>query len=118
MIDSSLKKKPDRLKSNNQYFNQINKLIKEKKIDNNFYLMLSHLRLEEIITLKLLSASEGINGKLYNFPFFKFISDISKEACIRYALSFTDSKKEAAMVLGIRKAEINRLIKYYNIDLE
>jgi len=117
MFNNSLKKKPERLKSINKSYRLKDNLIKEGKIDKDFFSKLNLLTIEDLITLKLDSASIGLKGKLCNFPILKFISDISKEACLKYALSSTDSKKDASLVLGITKIELNRLIKLYNIDL-
>jgi len=118
VFDNSLKKKPERLKSLNKDFDIYSSLISEEKIDRKFFEKLKFLKLEELIALKLSSASIGIKGKLINFPLIKFISDISKEACVLFALSSTDSKRDAAMILGITKKELNRLIKVYDIDLK
>ena len=118
MFDNSFKRKAERLKSSNKVFNLYDSLILDKKIDKEFFQKLKFLTIEELISLKLLSASVGLKGKLLNFPLIKFISDLSKEACVVYALSSTDSKKDASMILGITKKELNRLIKLFNIDLK
>ena len=117
MFDNSLKRKPERLKSINSCYRLKDELIKKRKIDKNFFDKLNLLTIEELIALKLDSASLSLKGKLINFPLINFISDIAKEACLKYSLSSTDSKKDAAMILGITKTELNRLIKLYNIKL-
>jgi len=112
MEDSSLKRK-----SNNLIYSNSKKLLDQKKIDKDFFNKLSFLTLEDLISLKLESASLGLNGKLYNFPILKFISDISKEAVVKYALTYSRSKKEASMILGTSISELNRLIKLYSIEI-
>ena len=118
MFDNSLKDKPERLKSLNKNYNLEQKLIKEEKINKDFLHKLSFLTIEDLLALKLSVSARALKGKLFNFPILKFISDISKEACLKFALSSTQSKKDASMVLGITKLELNRLIKLYNIRLE
>ena len=115
MFDNSLKK--NKYKSNNENYNLKNKLLQDKKVDKNFLHKLNFLTIEELIYLKLDSATTGLNGKLFNFPILKFSADIMKEACIKYALSASTSKKHASMILGITKVELNRLIRLYNIKL-
>jgi hypothetical protein len=117
IFDNSLKRMPERHKSINKDFDLKERLLSEQKINQEFLIKLKNLTIEDLIYLKLDSAAESLNGKLYNFPIYKFISEISKEACVNYALSATASKKRASMVLGITKTELNRLIKLYNIDV-
>ena len=115
MKDNSLKR--SRFTSINKNYNLKNKFLEEKKIDKNFLNNLKHISIEDLVSLKLIVSMETINGKLYNFPFFKYCSDLIKEACLNFALSNSNSKKEAAMILGIPKVELNRLIKLYKVDL-
>lgn len=118
MFDNTLKKKPKRLKSLNENYHYTSRLLKNRKINKEFIEKLKFLTIEELIYLKLDSATANLNGKLIGFPIYKFISDISKEACVKYALSTTKSKKDAALILNISKTELNRLIKLYEIELE
>ena len=113
--DSSLKNN----KNKSSYYNYDYKkrLLNEQKIDNHFLNKLNFLTLEDLIVLKLESATESLNGKLYGFPLYKFVSDITKEALVRYALTTTNTQREAALVLKIPKVELRRLIKKYNISL-
>ena len=110
MKESSLKRK-----TKNLNYSISEKLLKEDKVNKDFLSKLSFLTLEDLISLKLESASTGVNGKLYNFPILKFVSDVSKEAVVKYALTYASSKKEASMILGTTISELNRLIKLYNI---
>ena len=101
--------------SDNKNYNLKNKLIKEKKIDNKFLEKLSFISLEELITLKLLVSTEGLKGKLYNFPFFKYATDICKEAVVRFALSKASNRKEVSLILGMKKADIVKYIREYDL---
>ena len=112
--DNSLK--DTKVFSSNKNYNIKNKLLKERKIDNNFLEKLKFLKLEELITLKLLVSSNALKGKLFNFPFIKYSTDICREAVLRFALSHAKSKKEAQLVLGLKKSEMIHYIKKYNIE--
>ena len=116
MKDNNLK--DTRIKSNNKDYNLRRILLKQGKIDNSFLEKIKLLTLEDIIFLKLQSAAESLKGKLYNFPILKFSQDICREAVVKYALSATQTKREACMILGLTKADFNRYVKKYNINLE
>ena len=101
----------------NENYSLKKNLLKQQKINKDFLNKLKFLTLEDLIYLKLDSATLGLGGKLFNFPILKYSSDIAKEACVKYALSVSKSKKHASLILGITKTELNRLIKLYNIEL-
>ena len=92
--------------SSNKNYNLKRKLLKEKKIDNDFLEKIKFLKLEELITLKLLVSTSLLKGKLFNFPFLKYSSEICKEAVLRFALSQANTKREAQLILGIKKADL------------
>jgi hypothetical protein len=112
--DNSLKE--DRVVSSNKNYNLKNKLLKEDKINDDFLEKLKFLKLEEIITLKLLVSTELLRGKLFNFPFLKYSTEICKEAVLRFALSQAKSKREAQIILGIKKADLIHYLKTYNLE--
>ena len=111
--DNSLKNKKNNYKKIT--YNLKKTLLKQNKIDNEFLEKLSFLTLEEIITLKLIVSTEGLKGKLYNFPFFKYVSDICKESVVKFAISFANNRKEASLILGSKKADILEYIKKYDL---
>ena len=111
--DNSLKS--TKFFSENKNYSLKNKLLKEKKIDNSFLEKLRFITLEELITLKLLVSAEALKGKLYNFPFLKYSSDICKEAIVRFALSVSNNRKEASLLLGMKKSEFINYIKEYKL---
>ena len=92
-----------------------NKLLRERKIDSNFEVILNNLTLEEIIALKLELSNLYINNKLYNFPLYKSIKYIIKESLLIFALSSTRTIKDAASVLGVRERDLHSEIKKFNI---
>ena len=114
--DNSFKK--DKVNSKNLSYNLKNKLLKENKINKEFLEILRFITLEDLITLKLLVSSEAIKGKLYNFPFLKYASDICKEAVVRFAISKANNRREVSLILGSKKADILKYIKSYNLTEE
>ena len=111
--DNSLKK--TKFTSDNKNYNLKNRLLKEGKIDKNFIEKIKLVTLEDLITLKLIASSEGLSGKLYNFPFLKYATDICKEAVVRFALSKADNRREASLILGMKKADFLQYIKEYGL---
>jgi len=114
--DNSLK--DTKFFSENKNYNLKNKLLKENKIDKDFLEKINFITLEELITLKLLVATESIKGKLYNFPFLKYTSDICKEAIVRFALSQSNNRREASLILGMKKADFISYIREYGLTEE
>tara|TARA_R110002051_G_scaffold18663_1_gene53412 strand:- start:8 stop:385 length:378 start_codon:yes stop_codon:yes gene_type:complete len=111
------KKKLREFKGRNYKYSLRNKLRREKKITDDFEVMIQSLSLEEIIGLKLELAASHINNKLYNFPVYRSIRYIVKEACLHFALSSTRTFDEAASFLGVRPGELRIEIKKFKIDL-
>ncbi len=114
--DNSLK--DSKIFSSNKNYNLKNKLLKDKKIDNDFLEKLKFLKLEELITLKLLVSTSLLKGKLFNFPFLKYSTEICKEAVLRFALSQANSRREAQIILGMKKSELIHYLKSYNLEKE
>jgi hypothetical protein len=111
------KKKLRQFKGKNHNYSLRNKLKRERKITDDFEIMIQQLSLEEIVGLKLELAASHINNKLYNFPVYRSIRYIVKEACLNFALSSTRTFSEAAAFLGIRPGELRNEIKRFKIDL-
>tara|TARA_E500000305_G_C3818616_1_gene141842 strand:+ start:152 stop:445 length:294 start_codon:yes stop_codon:yes gene_type:complete len=89
---------------------------KKQKINDEFLSTLSTLSLEEVIALKLETAVQLTKHKLYNFPLWKAIPSICKDAVLRYTLSACQSKRDGARMLGIDIREFNKLLKRYNTE--
>ena len=111
--DNSLK--DTKFFSDNKNYNLKNKLLKENKIDKQFLEKLKFITLEDLITLKLLVSAEGLKGKLFNFPFIKYTTDICKEAIIRFALSIASNRREASLIVGLKKSELVKYLRDYNL---
>ena len=111
------KKKLREYKGRNYNYSLRNKLRREKKTTDDFEAMVHNLKIEELIALKLELAASHINNKLYNFPVYKSLRYIIKEACLHFALSSTRTLGDAASFLGIRESQLNDQIKKFKIDL-
>ena len=111
-------KKRNEVKGKSYYYSTINRLQKEKKIDEVFLSRINQLTLEELIAIKLESAARFINHKLYGFPIWKSLHNICRESVLMFALSSTRSYNDAASFLGISQSEFKENIKKYNISLD
>ena len=100
----------------NKDYSVIRKLRNDGKTNEKFEIMVGSLSLEELIALKLELASKTIGGKLYGLPLWYSLPDIVKDAVLKYALSATRSKKEAARFLGISISELNTNLKNYQTE--
>ena len=104
--------------NSNKNYNLKKELLKENKIDNEFLNKLQFIKLEELITLKLLVSCESLRGKIYNFPFLKYASDICKESVVRFALSMSNNRREASLILGMKKADFINYLREYDLISE
>ena len=89
---------------------------RKRKINDEFLNVLSSLTLEEVIALKLELAVQLTKHKLYNFPLWKAMPSICRDAILRYVLSACESKRDGARMLGIDIREFNSLLKRYNTE--
>ena len=63
-----------------------------------------------------LTKTSLLKGKLFNFPFLKYTTEICKESVLRFALSQANSRKEAQLILGIKKADLVHYLKSYELE--
>ena len=101
----------------NLYYSLSNKLRKEGKSSEEFEILFNSLSLEEVIGLKLELASKfGLRGKMYGLPIWYSLRTIVKDAVLKYAVSATRSKREAARFLGLHEQSLNILLRKHKID--
>ena len=50
--------------------------------------------------------------------FLKYATEICKESVLRFALSQANSRKEAQLILGIKKADLVHYLKFYKLERE
>ena len=101
----------------NHYYSLSNKLRKDGKSSEEFEILFNNLSLEEVIGLKLELASKfGLRGKLYGLPIWYSLRTIVKDAVLKYAVSATRSKREAARFLGLQENNFKLLLRKHKID--
>ena len=110
------KKKNRTYKGKNFHYSLRAKLKRDKKISDDFEIMLNTLTLEELIALKLELSVYNINNKLYNFPIISNILYIFKDACFKYALSSCRTKMEAARMLGMNEQQFTEEVRKYKSE--
>jgi hypothetical protein len=92
-------------KGRNTYYSLSKKLRQEKKSNDEFETMLGNLSLEEVI---------GLNGRLYGFPLWNNLTDIVRDAILKYAYSATRTQVEAMRFLGLKQERFQKLKNKYN----
>ena len=100
----------------NKNYSFIHVLRQDKRISERFLNTLSSLSLEEEKALKLELSIKMINNKLYNFPLWSAMPNITRDALLRYAMSACQSKRDMARFLGIPTNKINELLRKYNTE--
>ena len=103
-----------RKKQNNYSF--INLMKKDRRINENFLNILSSLSLEEAIAIKLELSIRNINNKMYNFPLWSAMPNITRDALLRYAMAACQSKRDMAKFLGIPVNKFGDILKKYNTE--
>jgi hypothetical protein len=94
----------------------ITKLKDQNKINDSLLIGISSLSLEELIAVKLELAAEHINNRLYGFDIWRKTNYLVKDAILKFAISTTKSKKDAARFLGITPQEFQKVCRNYKID--
>ena len=113
-VFKNMKKRND---GRNRYYSISNKLRKDGKSSEEFEIIFNNLSLEEVIGLKLeLASKSAFKGKLYGVPLWYSIPNIVRDAVLKYALSATRSKREAARFLGLNELAMKKNINRYKID--
>tara|TARA_B100000085_G_C18314433_1_gene419691 strand:- start:88 stop:441 length:354 start_codon:yes stop_codon:yes gene_type:complete len=91
------------------------KLSQRGLLNDSILTNINKLSLEDLIAIKLELSSRNLNNRLYGFDIWKKSNYIIKEALLKFALSTTNSKKDAARFLGLTYAEFRRVTATYKI---
>ncbi len=94
-------------------YSVINKLEKEGIIDERFQLVLSRLSLEDLIAVKLELTSKSSGGNIFGLPIWYSITDIVRDAILRFSMSAARTKLEAARFLGITLYDYEYFLNKY-----
>mgnify|MGYP003646990015 CR=1 FL=1 len=95
----------------------IKNLKDQNKISDNILTEINSLSIEDLIAVKFELSANNINNRLYGFDIWRQSDYIIKEAILKFAISTTKSKKDAARFLGLTYLEFKRLVKKYKADI-
>jgi hypothetical protein len=94
----------------------INKLTHEGIVSQDLLVLINNLTLEDLIAIKLELSCALVKNKLYGIDFWSNACYIIREALLKFAISASRSKKDAARFLGLDLREFNTQYKKYNIE--
>ena len=94
----------------------INKLTHEGVVSQDLLVLINNLTLEDLIAIKLELSCALVRNKLYGIDFWSNSCYIIREALLKFAISASRSKKDAARFLGLDLREFNTQYKKYNIE--
>ena len=93
----------------------IKKLTHEGVVSDPLLVLINNLTLEDLIAIKLELACCHVNNRLYGLDIWKKSGYIIKEALLKFAISTTQSKKDAARFLGLNYLQFKQQLKQYDI---
>jgi len=91
------------------------KLKDQTVLDDQILPYINNMSIEDLIAVKLELSAANINNRLYGFDLWQNMGNITKEALLKFAISTTNSKKDAARFLGITYNEFKRVLKVYKV---
>lgn len=94
----------------------INKLLNNNIINESTLTFIDSMTLEDLIAVKLELSARYINNKLYAFNLLSNTNRLVKEAIIKFAISATQSKMDAARFLGIDYEGLRKLVNEYGLQ--
>ena len=94
----------------------INKLKSDSNITDEFLVSLNSFSLEDLIAIKLELCANDINNRLYGLDIWRKTSYIVKDAVLKFAISTTKSKKDAARFLGLTSQDFYKACKKFKIS--
>ena len=94
----------------------INKLTSEGVASKDLLVLINSLTLEDLIAVKLELSCAHVNKRLYGLDIWDKACYIVKEALLKFAISTTQSKMDAARFLGITYVEFRTAVKNYDIN--
>jgi hypothetical protein len=107
--------KAKRNNTTSQY--SIIKILKDQGQINDFILtQINSLSIEDLLAVKFELSANNINNRLYGFDIWRQTANITKEALLKFAISTTKSKKDAARFLGLTYSEFKRVSAKYKVN--
>jgi hypothetical protein len=103
-------------KSTSVNLSVIQKFKDQNKINDETLVVLNTFTIEDLLAIKLELSAANINNRLYGLDIWKKSDYIIKDAMLKFAVSTTKSKKDAARFLGVSYSEFNSLYKRYQLE--
>ena len=95
----------------------ITKLKDQELVSDETLVAIGNLSLEDLIAVKFELACNNLNNRFYGFDIWRNTTYIVKEAMLKFAISTTKSKKDAARFLGLTYADFKLACKKIKIDI-
>ena len=103
-------------RSKYKYKSVVNKLLDNNILNESNLTFIDSMTLEDLIAVKLELSARHINNKLYAFNLLSNTNRLVKEAIIKFAISATQSKVDAARFLGIDYEGLRKLVNEYGLQ--
>jgi len=103
-------------KSTSANLSVIQKFKDQNKINDETLVIINTFTIEDLLAIKLELSANNLNNRLYGLDIWKKSDYIIKDAMLKFAVSTTKSKKDAARFLGVSYSEFNSLYKRYKLE--
>ena len=104
------------MKSKTKHKSIINKLRDNNLVSDDLLVLVNNMSLEDIIALKFELSSEMLKNRMYGFDIWRNSKYVVQEAMLKFSISATESKKDAARFLGLDYVAFSKLIKKFKIQ--
>jgi hypothetical protein len=94
----------------------VSKLTHEGVVSNDLLVLINNLTLEDLIALKLELSCAHVKNRLYGLDIWHNACYIVREALLKFAISVSHSKKDAARFLGLNYLEFKVQHDKFNIE--
>ena len=86
-------------------------------INDSLLVLINNLTIEDLVAIKLELSAIHLKNRLYGFDIWRNSVYIVKDALLKFAISTTKSKKDAARFLGLTYADFRLACKKFKIDI-
>ena len=104
------------IKGKNEAYSLVKNLRSEGRLNEETEIAINSLSLEELLSVKLELAASQFNSKMFGIPIWYSLRSVVQDALLKFALSSTKTKREAARLLGILPADLRHLLKKYETE--
>ena len=88
-------------------------LCQRGQLNDSILTNINNISLEDLIAIKLELSANNLNNRLYGFDIWKKTKYIVQDALLKFAISTTKSKKDAARFLGLTYSEFKKIDSRY-----